>query len=84
MAICITSDSTCDLGEQLEKWGVEVIPLNVVLDTETYLDGVNIHPTEIFAFVERTKQLPKTSARSVHDYEDFFEEKLKGYDSLVH
>ena len=84
MAICITSDSTCDLGEQLEKWNVKVIPLNVVLDTETYHDGVDIHPSDIFAFVERTKQLPKTSARSVHDYEEFFAENLKDCDSLVH
>ena len=83
MAIRITSDSTCDLGEQLEKWGVATMPLSVVLDDQTYFDGVNIHPKDIFAFVERTKILPKTSARSIDDYKEFFEKMLDGGNNQV-
>ena len=73
MAIRITSDSTCDLGEIAAARNIGVMPLKVNLDTETYLDGVTIVPQDIFAFVEKTKMLPKTSAPSMTDYEEFFE-----------
>jgi DegV family protein with EDD domain len=85
MAIYITSDSTCDLGEQAEKWNVKTIPLNVVLDAETFSDGVDIQPQDIFKFVENTKMLPKTSARSIDAYEEFFEGILKEEnDKIIH
>lgn len=84
MAVKITSDSTCDLGELVEKWNISIMPLNVILDTETYHDVVSIVPQDIFAFVEKTKMLPKTSARSMVDYEEFFAENLKGADEIVH
>ena len=85
MAVKITSDSTCDLGELLvEKYGVTIMPLNVILDTETYHDGVTIQPQDIFEFVAKTNMLPKTSARSLIDYEEFYAEQLKDTDELVH
>ncbi len=85
MAIRITSDSTCDLGKLVEKNNITIIPLNVVLDTETYKDGVNITPQEIFDFVEKTKTLPKTSAISSTEYEEFFKSVLgESDDDLIH
>ena len=84
MAVKITSDSTCDLGELVEKYKIGIMPLNVILDTETYHDGVSITPTDIFSFVKENNMLPKTSARSIIDYEEFFAEQLKGADELVH
>ena len=43
--IKILSDSTCDLTkEQVEELGIEVIPVEVILGTDTYFDGVDITP----------------------------------------
>ena len=84
MAVRITSDSTCDIGYLAEKRSVNISSLNVVLDTETFTDGVDITPKQIFEFVEKTKILPKTSARSIHDYTEFFKEALKDCDEVVH
>lgn len=84
MKIRITSDSTCDIGSLAEERNVGIMPLKVNLDSETYLDGVSITPTDIFEFVEKTKILPKTSAPSLIDYEEFFEKELEGYDALIH
>ena len=55
MAVKITSDSTCDLGELVEKWNIGIMPLNVILDTETYHDGVDITPQDIFARSEERR-----------------------------
>ncbi len=84
MSIRITSDSTCDLGALVAKRDIGILPLQVNLDTNSYHDGVDITPQDIFDFVEETKQLPKTSAPSIADYEDFFAEQLKQADELVH
>ncbi len=84
MSIRITSDSTCDLGDLVAKRDIGILPLQVNLDTNSYHDGVDITPQDIFDFVEETKQLPKTSAPSIADYEDFFAEQLKQADELVH
>ena len=84
MKLKITSDSTCDLGGLVEKYNIGIMPLNVHLDMETYNDGVDITPEDIFAFVERTKMLPKTSARSQDDYENFFAKYLEEADEVLH
>lgn len=84
MAIRITSDSTCDLGALVEKYNIGILPLGVNLNADSYLDGVNITPQDIFKFVAETKTLPKTNAPSIAEYEEFFEEQLKTYDELIH
>ena len=59
----IIADSTCDLSEDLvEKYDVEILPLNIVLGDEEYQDGVNITPDEIYAWADEHKTTPKTSA----------------------
>ena len=45
---------------------------------------MDITPKDIFDFVAETKILPKTSAPSIGEYEEFFAQQLKGYDSLIH
>lgn len=84
MKIRITSDSTCDLNHLVEERNIGILPLQVNLDAESYHDGVDITPQDIFDFVERTKILPKTSAPSIGDYEEFFAEQLKEADELIH
>ena len=84
MAIRITSDSTCDLGELVQKYNIGILPMQVNLDAEPYHDGVDITPQDIFKFVAETKQLPKTSAPSIGDYEEFFAQQLAFGDELIH
>ena len=84
MAVIITSDSTCDLCHLIKERDIKIMPLKVNLDMQEYYDGVNITPTDIFAFVEKTKILPKTSAPSVLDYQEFFKDLVKNGDEVVH
>ena len=82
--IKITADSTCDLKEYGEQRGVGIMPLSVILGDKSYRDGLEITPEEIFAYVEETGTLPKTSAPNIGDYEEFFEKSLHGADELIH
>ena len=81
----ITADSPIDLSaDQASSYGIEIIPLHVILDSEDYLDGVNITPDDIYNAYNEKKILPSTSAISVAEYETFFKKFIdKGYD-VVH
>ena len=57
----IVGDSTCDLSQPIkERLGIGQIPLYVNLDGKSYRDGVDITPDDIYAYVERTHEIPKT------------------------
>lgn len=87
MKIIVTTDSTSDLPKELaEKYNIGVMPLNVNLGDDTFEDGVNIGPEEIFNFVDKTGTLPKTGARSALTYQVFFENQLKNLnaDAIIH
>ena len=70
--IKITADSTCDLGISVGTRGIGIMPLSVILGETAYRDGVDIRPQDIFDYVERSGQLPKTAAPSIGEYADFF------------
>lgn len=64
----IIADSTCDLSEELiERYHITIVPLHILLKEEEYLDGINITPSQIYAWAEENKSTPKTSAVSVID-----------------
>ncbi len=80
----IISDSTCDLSrEQREHFGVDIIPLHVILGKDTYEDGVNITPKDIIAWVDKTKEAPKTAAPTPEEITGIFEKQLKQYKEIV-
>jgi DegV family protein with EDD domain len=84
MKIKITSDSTCDLTQELlQKFEVDAIPLMVTLGEETYLDGVDIKPKDIYEFFDKTGEVPKTGARSPEDFKEFFKKYTdQGYEVI--
>lgn len=85
MSIIITGDSTIDLSPELcQQYGVQVLPLYVNMGGQSYRDGVDMQPEDIYAYVAKTGELPKTSAPSIQDYIDFFAEMRKKYDEVIH
>lgn len=69
----IVADSTCDLNPQLlEKYEIEVIPLNVNLGDQSYFDGVDIHTPDLFEYYKKTGKLATTSAPTPAYYEEFY------------
>ena len=61
----IMADSTCDLSPELiEKYGITIVPLCIVLDGKSYYDVEEITPEEIYAWSDEHKATPKTAAIS--------------------
>lgn len=80
----ISADSTCDLGKYGEERKITIMPLSVILGDKSYRDGLEIVPQDIFDYVEKTGTLPKTSAPTIADYEEFFARQLEGGGELLH
>ena len=85
MNIKITAASTCDFSPELcRRLGVTLAPLHVVKGGQSYRDGVNITPQDIFAHVDAGGELCTTTAVSVGEYLDLFEPLSKMHDAVVH
>ena len=85
MNIKITSDSTCDLPQEvLEKYNITMIPLSVIKDGEAFTDGINITPADIFDHVANGGDLCSTAAINIGEYADYFSKYEKDYDGLIH
>lgn len=84
MKIAISAESTIDLSKELlEEYDIKIIPFSVLLGEKSGLDGV-ITSKEIFAYVDKTGILPKTSAINEFQYDKYFDELLKDYDAIIH
>lgn len=83
--VVITADSTCDLSPELkERYHIRTIPLTVNLGDESYRDGVDFTPDDLYRRFRADGTLPKTAAPSVQDFLDFFTPLTEqGYD-VVH
>lgn len=84
MRIAISAESTIDLPKELlEKYHIHTLPFTVLMGDTKALDG-EISPEEIFAYVNKNKVLPKTSAVNTYQYEEHFNNLLKDYDYIIH
>lgn len=83
--IRIVTDSTCDLPDSiLEKHQVTVIPLNVIIDGQTYADGIELNHAEFYEKMARAKQLPTTSQPSPTTFCDVFQKILNEGDDVFY
>jgi DegV family protein with EDD domain len=83
--VILFSESTIDITPELvAKYQIEVFPLIVNFEEETYYDGVNITPDELYKKVEEKKMLPKTSARTPLDYKEAYLKFLEQGNDVVH
>ncbi|MBQ7012875.1 MAG: DegV family protein [Oscillospiraceae bacterium] len=84
MSVKIISDSTCDLSPALiEKYGVRIMPLHIVLDDKEYEDGLSITPDEIYKWSDEHNATPKTSALNMEYAVDVFRPILEAGDEII-
>ncbi len=85
MKIIITSDSVCDLpNELLEKNQIDILPITITLGDKEYVNSTELTSNDIFEFVKKTKILPKTSAINEYQYTEFFESRLAEDVAIIH
>lgn len=85
MKIAICLESAADLTDEIiKKHNFYVLPFHVILGEEDKKDTAQLTSQNLFDFVNETGILPKTSAISQFEYEEFFKEVLKENDAIIH
>jgi len=75
--IKIVTDSTADIPKEVaEQWDIHILPLKVLIDGETYLDGVTITPSAFFEKLENASSFPSTSQPSPVEFAEKYQEIL--------
>ena len=60
--VAIVTDTTaCIPRELVEKYGIELVPVDFIFDDKVYQDGIDISPNQFYALLRRAKKLPTTS-----------------------
>jgi len=71
--VVIVTDSTAYLSQSiLEELNIQVIPLSVIWDGESYKDGVEITPAEFYTRLTVSDNLPSTSQPPAAAFKDCF------------
>jgi DegV family protein with EDD domain len=81
--IRIVTDSTADLSkEQVEKYGIKVVPITVNFGEESFADGVELSAEEFYRRLTSGTVLPKTSQPSPEMFRQTYEE-LAAKDEVI-
>jgi len=81
----IITDSNSGITRELgEQWGVRIVPMPIIIENETYYEGVDLFPEEFFRMLREGKSV-STSQPAPEDILRLWEEALSsGYDEVVY
>ncbi|MBP2002597.1 DegV family protein with EDD domain [Paenibacillus shirakamiensis] len=80
----IFADSTSDLHpDWIRDYQIGIIPLYVVFDHQTYKDGLELNPKQLYDLVGQTGKLPKTAAPSPADFIASFQPYVDAGDHII-
>ena len=85
MTVRIVTDSTCDLPEEtINQFGIEVVPLNIHMGSETLIDGVDITKEEFYRRLPEYDPAPTTAAPGPEVFIERFESLMeKGAEAIL-
>jgi len=77
-------DSTSDLTKkECMSMGLEVLPLTIHFEGETYLDGIDLTPAEFYEKMRNAQTLPTTSQVNPGQFEQAFKPHIDNGDDIL-
>jgi DegV family protein with EDD domain len=84
MSIAVVTDSTSDLPPDIAaQHGISVVPLNVHIEDETFLDGVSISADEMYRRLPDQNVIPTTSAPSAGTFAELYKKLGETHDEII-
>jgi len=75
METAIVADSiACIPRQQIERYGISIIPVNILFNGRVYRDFIDLSSTQAYEFLEKSPEFWKSSAASPEDYLDVYRE----------
>ncbi|WP_026690134.1 DegV family protein [Alteribacter aurantiacus] len=82
--IAFVTDSTAYLTEELKNHpDVYTLPLSIIIDGESYADGVDLSVDELYTRIRKEKEVPKTSQPAIGRFAELYEKLKEDYDAAI-
>lgn len=85
MKIAIVTDSTSYLPQEtVDKYNITVVPIEVVFNTKTYREDIDITTSEFYDLLQKSPELPSTAQPSIGAMMKIYDKLAKeGYDTVI-
>jgi EDD domain protein, DegV family len=85
MKIAIVTDSTSYLPQEtVDKYNITVVPIEVVFNTKTYREDIDITTSEFYDMLQKSPELPSTAQPSIGAMMKIYDKLAKeGYDTVI-
>ena len=84
MTIRIVTDSSCDLPSGLiEQYGISVLPCYVVMDDQTFKDGLEIQADDFYRRLLADGRTPTTAQPTPSDFQTVYRELVGQGDQII-
>jgi len=82
--VAIVTDTTaCIPWEQVEKYAIELVPIEVIFGDKVYRDGVDISPSEFYTLLRQAESLPTTYGSSPSYFLEAYRQASRGATSIL-
>jgi DegV family protein with EDD domain len=72
--IRIVTDSTADLHEEdIQRYGLHIVPLTIQIDGKSFVDGVDIKPESFLDMMRGSTELPKSSQPAAGIFKELYD-----------
>ncbi|QCX24753.1 DegV family protein [Companilactobacillus futsaii] len=85
MKIAIVTDSTSYLPQEIvDKYHITVVPIEVVFNTKTYREDIDITTSQFYDLLQESPELPSTAQPSLGEMMNVYDKLAKeGYDTVI-
>ncbi|MGD0794786.1 MAG: DegV family protein [Dehalococcoidales bacterium] len=70
--VIVTDTTACVPQELVTRLGIEVVPVQLIIDEKTYRDAIDITPAEFYALLRQARKTPTTASTPPQPYLDAF------------
>lgn len=81
--VIVTDSAACLPSEEVERYGITVVPYHVAFDQRDYRDGVDLTATEFYRMLRNSNMSPTTSAASVGEYLQAYHKAAEAAEALI-
>ncbi|MBU2536673.1 MAG: DegV family protein [Chloroflexota bacterium] len=79
----VTDTTACIPQEQVARYDIEVVPVQLIFEDKTYRDGIDISASEFYARLRQTSKPPTTSSSSPEMYLKVFQKAGQRAESVL-
>lgn len=84
MSIAIVTDTACNVTpEMAEKYGIYLLPLEIIFGETSYRDGYDLSTEEFYEKIEQTDEIPTTSQPQVSEAVELYTELVEKHDQVL-